>query len=207
MTVPAAYGEGLVLAIWFILAVAATIPALRDWAVRLDPFDLLQPWNLFAQPRRVDFVLLRRDVLRDGTLTSWHEVEVGRSRRWSDFIWNPGLRARRAFVGLAADLVRATSRYDHQDTPAVGEGTRGAASTMLGVPYLTLLEYVAHRSHPAVQATQFMLVSVAGLGVTGRFDPANPGHIAFASEFHLVGQGDHAESGPSAGRVSARQAD
>lgn len=181
---------GAVFAVWILLAILATVrptPRLR----RLDPANLLQQWDLFAKPRSVDLVLLRRDVLRDETLTSWREVEIIGPRRWGSFIWNPGLRPKRAFVGMAAEVVRAArAQGGKRSVKPPGEGTLGAIPGMTTVPYLSLLNLVTAQSHSAVDATQFMLVAAPELAVTGRFEDANPGRVVFVSEFHRVAPAD-----------------
>lgn len=178
------YAIGGLLAAWFGLAVLATSRVLGGHLTGLDPAELLQPWDLFARPRVADLILLRRDVLKDGTLTAWRELDVSGPRQWIDFVWNPNLRARRAYLGMARDLVSVT-RNAPRDQPA-GEGTRGAITAMTTRPYLGILRYVTARSHPAAEATQFMVMSVRNLALNGPYDDAESARIAFVSEFHAV---------------------
>ena len=178
------YVVGGILAVWFGLAVLATSRAVGDHLTGPDQADLLQPWDLFAKPRVADLILLRRDILKDGTLTSWREVDVSGPRRWTDFAWNPDLRARRAYLGMARDLVTAT-REASPDQPA-GEGTRGALDAMTTRPYLGILRYVSARSHPAADATQFMVMRVRNLAVDGKYDSEGSARVAFVSEIHAV---------------------
>jgi hypothetical protein len=179
------YVIGGLLAVWFGLAVLATSRMVGGHLSRFDPADLLQAWDLFARPRVADLILLRRDVLKDGTLTSWRELDVSGPRRWTDFAWNPNLRARRAYLGMARDLVSAT-RNAPRDQPT-GEGTRGAITAMTTRPYLGILRYVTARSHPAAEATQFMVMNVRDLALNGRYDDAGSARIVFVSEIHAVG--------------------
>lgn len=67
---------GAVLAAWFLVTILRNLPPLRVAFARRDAARLLPDWALFARPRTADVILLRRDLLRDGTLTSWREVEV-----------------------------------------------------------------------------------------------------------------------------------
>jgi hypothetical protein len=175
---------GAVLAVWFLLTVLRNIPSLRQAFVRRDAARLIPDWALFAAPRTADMVLLRRDLLRDGTLTTWQEVEVAGPRRWYNFIWNPELGPRRAFLALGSILGLSAQRGGGRG--ARGQGTATALTAMTTVPYLTVLSYLSERSHPAVEATQFMIVAVPGQAITGRYDSAKPGSIEFVSELHRV---------------------
>ena len=172
---------GAVLAVWFLLTVLRNIPPLRRALLRGEASGLIPDWALFARPRTTDMVLLRRDLLRDGTLTTWREVEVAGPRRWYNFVWNPELGPRRAFLALA-NVIGLPARRGR----GRGQGTRTALTAMTTVPYLTVLSYLSERSHAAVEATQFMIVAVPGQAITGRYGSAEPGSIEFVSELHRV---------------------
>ena len=73
---------GALLACWFLVTVLRNVPALGPAIARRDAVRMIPSWALFAKPQTVDMVLLRRDLLRDGTLTSWREVEMAGPRRW-----------------------------------------------------------------------------------------------------------------------------
>jgi len=176
---------GAVLAVWFLLTVLRNIPSLRQGFVRRDAARLIPDWALFARPRTADMVLLRRDLLRDGTLTTWREVEVAGPRRWYNFAWNPELGPRRAFLALGSILGLSAQRGGGR-RGSRGQGTPTALTAMTTVPYLTVLSYLSERSHAAVEATQFMIVAVPGQAITGRYGPAVPGGIEFVSELHRV---------------------
>jgi hypothetical protein len=180
---------GALFAAWFVIAVLATTRRLAWPLARFDPASLLQEWDLFARPRYVDLILLRRDILRDGRLTPWCEVEVTGRRRWWNFVWNPELRARRAYLAMATEVVRAARDTRMEGDAALGEGIKGAIPTLTTVPYLALLNLVTAGSHAAVEATQFMIVAARDLAITGRYDPAEPGRVVFVSEFHRVRAG------------------
>jgi hypothetical protein len=147
---------------------------------------MLPDWALFARPQTRDMVLLRRDLLRDGTLTSWREVEVAGPRRWYNFIWNPDLGPRRAFLALAGGVSAEARRGRRLPKDAQGQGTPTALPAMMTVPYLAALRYVSERSHCAVEATQFMIMAVADQAITSRYELGEPGSIEFVSELHLV---------------------
>ncbi len=178
---------GALLAAWFLLTVLRSVPRWRLAFLRRDAARLIPDWALFARPRTEDMVLLRRDLLRDGTLTRWQEVTVAGPRRWYNFAWNPELGPRRAFLSLAS-VITATAKRDRRAhrQAAGGQGTATALAAMTSVPYLTVLRYLSEQSHAAVVATQFMIVAIGDQAITGRYAPAGPGAIEFVSEMHNV---------------------
>ncbi|HEY2575730.1 MAG TPA: hypothetical protein VGI74_05430 [Streptosporangiaceae bacterium] len=178
---------GALLAAWFLVTVVRNLPPLRAAFLRIDAGRLIPDWALFARPRTADMVLLRRDLLLDGTLTSWREVEVAGPRRWYNFIWNPDLGPRRGFLSLASIIGLVARRDQGGQRQIRGQGTRTALPGMTGVHYLTVLQYLSRRSHAAVDATQFMIMAVSNQSVTGRHAPDEPASsIEFVSEIHLV---------------------
>jgi len=184
---------GVVLAAWLLVTILGNLPSLRVAFQRRDAARLIPDWALFARPRMTDMILLRRDLLRDGTLTRWQEVEVAGPRRWYNFIWNPGLHPRRALLSLANLIAANARRGGGAQQPAQqarGQGTLTALPAMTDVVYLTVLAYLSERSHSAVDATQFMIMSVEGQAITGRYAEAGPARIAFVSEFHRVRSGE-----------------
>jgi hypothetical protein len=187
---------GALLTAWFLLTVLRNIPPLRAAVARRDQGRLLPDWSLFARPRTRDMVLLRRDLLQDGTLTRWREVDVAGPRRWYNFIWNPELGPRRASLALASTMVSAANQDSRPAGPVKGQGSRTALAAMMSVPYLTVLRYLSERSHPAVDATQFMIMAVPNQAITGRYTPAEPGRVEFVSELHRVRE-PGAQDGPA----------
>jgi hypothetical protein len=177
---------GALLGVWLLLTALRNIPSLRPVFARHDAARLLPDWALFARPRTADMILLRRDLLRDGTLTSWREVEVAGPRRWYNFIWNPELGPRRAFLALSGTIAVAARRGARSRRRAHGQAAPTALAAMMTVPYLIVLNYLSERSHAAVEATQFMIVAVPGQALTGRYGSAEPGRIEFVSELHRV---------------------
>jgi len=177
---------GALLGAWFLVTVLASIPSLKRSLTRSDVVRLIPDWALFARPRTEDMVLLRRDILRDGTLTQWRELEIAGQRGWYNFIWNPGLGPRRGFLSLADQTAKAVQRRRRIAWRLPGQGSASSIPDMTTVMYLAILKYVSGRSHPAVDATQFMVMSVAGQAISGRYAPAEPGSVVFVSEFHLV---------------------
>ena len=70
------WAVGLVLALWLAVTVVAAVTSLRRRVTYWDVARLIPNWALFVRPRTEDLVLLRRDLLADGTLTGWIEVEI-----------------------------------------------------------------------------------------------------------------------------------
>jgi hypothetical protein len=177
---------GGILGTWLLLTVAAQIPPLRRKMVRHDVAGFLPNWNLFARPRVQDMVLLRRDILRDGSLTAWSELDVAPPIRWYNCVWNPGLGPRRALLALADRAARNARRQNSTLWRVPGQGSRSAIPDMLTVPYLGLLKYVSEQSETSVTATQFMVAAMDGLAVSGRLGDTGSGNVVLLSEFHQV---------------------
>jgi hypothetical protein len=100
------WAVGLVLALWLAVTVVAAVPSLRRRVTYWDVARLIPNWALFVRPRTEDLVLLRRDLLADGTLTGWIEVEIAGPSRWYNFLWHPELGPKRAFLALADHIAR-----------------------------------------------------------------------------------------------------
>jgi hypothetical protein len=177
---------GALLAVWFLITIARNLPPLRTAIAHRDAARLIPDWALFARPRTADMILLRRDLLGDGTLTRWREVEIAGPRRWYNFIWNPELGPRRAFLSLASVITVAAQQRDRGQRRELGQGTATALTAMTTVPYLTVLCYLSENSHAAVEATQFMIMEMRNLAITGRYTQADPGSIEFVSELHRI---------------------
>lgn len=192
---------GGALAVWFVATAVSNVPRFRLAVTRHDVAQLLPNWALFANPRMVDMVLLRRDILADGVLTDWEEVDVARPPRWYNCVWNPGLGPKRALLALSDQLDRASKPYRQAMWEKQGQGTAGAIPIMLSVPYLVLLKYVSRNSEPSVDAAQFMVMALRDRAIRGRFDPNPVGEVVVVSEFHLVRNAVE----PSKDRVSSGQ--
>jgi hypothetical protein len=197
---------GTLLCAWFVVTVLASIPSLRGSLTRFDVIRLIPNWALFARPRTVDLILLRRDVLRDGTLTHWREVEIAGPRRWYNFIWHPGLGPRRGFLSLADQTARAAQRYRVPAWRRLGQGTASAIPDMTTVRYLAILKYVAERSHQSVDVTQFMVMTVTAQAISGRYDSTEPGSVVFVSELHFVRRPGRSKEGDQREHRDARLA-
>jgi hypothetical protein len=179
---------GVVLMLWFVLGLLRYVPALRRGIERYDGLALLPTWFMFANPRVVDYAVLRRDVLDDGTLTRWHELPIALPSTPLAFVWNPRLLQTRALLQICDALRAAGRRWGTPGRVPLGQGSAGASRTMTRMHYLVLLAYVSARSHPAVLATQFMVVSLPTHDGRGDGDVATGGRPVFVSELHLVGR-------------------
>lgn len=177
---------GALLGLWLLATVLRSIPVFRPLIAFRDRARLVPDWRLFARPWTADLVLLRRDLLQDGTVTHWIEVDVAGPRRWYNFLWNPELGPRRAFLGIASIIVASPGRNLREAGEPQGQGMTAALPAMASPPYLAVLQYLSAASHAAVLATQFMIVSVPGQALTGKYAAGEPGTVRFVSELHRV---------------------
>jgi hypothetical protein len=191
---------GGILAVWFLATVAANIPPLRRrWFRRR--LEFIPNWALFARPRVEDFVLVRRDLLHDGTLTGWREVRIAGGRHWWNALWSPELGSRRAFLALAASVTTRTGRRASRVWPHPGQGTSTAVEDMTTVSHLTILRYLSERSARSVEATQYLIVALSDQSITGPIAASGQSRVVFASEMHLVrpASAEPVDERPSAG--------
>lgn len=177
---------GGLLATWLLVTVVANIlPVRRRW-LRRRRLEFIPSWALFARPRVEDFVLLRRDLLHDGTVTRWREVRVADVRHWWNVLWSPELGPRRAFLALAAQISTSSERRPNRVWRNPGQGTGTAVDDMTTVPNLTILQYLSDRTPPAVDATQYMIVALRNQAITGPVATSGESRVVFVSEMHLV---------------------
>ena len=181
---------GALLAVWLLLTVLRNFPRAAGGDSRRDAVQLIPDWALFARPRVEDMVLLRRDLLRDGTLTRWREVDGRRSTAVVQHRLESGPWREASLLALASVIVGTARRDRRAHQQPAGQGTATALAAMFTVPYLTFLRYLSARSHPAVAATQFMIVTVADQAITGRYAATGQAAIEFVSELHRVRPAD-----------------
>jgi hypothetical protein len=132
--------------IWLLLSILVYVPALTPHVRQWDLLALVPEWKFFApHPPQHNYHLLYRDISEDQQVTGWKEVALAENRRWWNFIWNPGRRARKAFF----DVVSETAR----------QATRNTEGIEASVPYLTLLVLISKqpRTVPAT-FTQFLIL-------------------------------------------------
>lgn len=134
---------------------------------RRDVFCLLPIWTFFApRPGTTDTRLLWREAFGGGHVGPWHELSPPQWSPWRA-VWNPDRRTQKAITDAGGLLA--------QD--------RGVSeTTILTIPYLMLLSYVAsQRGSPHAVARQFIVVQTAGEAPA--FDDVEP--VAL-SRWHAV---------------------
>jgi hypothetical protein len=157
-----------ILATWLALSLLVLIPRFRGHIHRRDLFSLIPEWSFFApNPAQGDFHLVYRDILSDGTTTTWAEISFEHPRRWWHWLWNPGKRPFKALFDAVVDLALQAG---HNPETVIGT-----------VPYITLLNHVAGipRVFP-VAYTQFMVLHSEGTCSTGEPE------MLFVSNQHAI---------------------
>lgn len=139
---------------------------------RLDPHGLLfGDFRFFApMPMVIDYHLLYRDQLHDGTLTEWTELPIAHERRLLDAIWCPRLRVDKAFIDAFNGIVAITPLLDDH------------TQVQFSIYYISLLNYVTAKADhaPGAYMTQFLVAASEGR------DVARPPEFRFLSEFHRL---------------------
>jgi hypothetical protein len=145
------YGEVIsvvIFALWFVASLYNQFPTPDNWLKsHLNWLGLLPVWSFFAPiPGTKDFVLLRRYCLRGGELLGWSEVEVGGDRHWSNLLWNPRRRERKAVMDMVQGLL---GDLDDQVPETI----------FLSPSYIALLTFVSSLSFPrGAESTQFVIM-------------------------------------------------
>ncbi|REJ73739.1 MAG: hypothetical protein DWQ36_14415 [Acidobacteria bacterium] len=132
-----------------------------------DLFSLLPRWTFFApNPGVVDYHLLLRDRLHDGSLATPRQVPLRPPRRLHHLLWNPQKRLHKVLTDAVQSL------------PHLSESMQ-ARRLRTSLPYLMILNHVAalERS-PLVASRQFVIVA------TGGEVPIRQPGILFESQFH-----------------------
>lgn len=140
----------------------------------LDPAGLWIPdWRFFApDPGTLDYHVLYRDRLPDGSMTLWTEIDVFERRRLGQVLVHPNRRREKALYDAVNDLTRYR--------PPEGGGPE---DIQLSVGYLTLLTFVTHaaRHHEDADRTQFLIAMSTG------FDEREEPYPVFTSNLHPLG--------------------
>jgi hypothetical protein len=161
--------------LWFAASVALYVPGPWQGPIRkLAAWSVMPAVTYFApDPVDVDFHLVFRDVLLDGTTGSWQEVPFENPRPLS-LLWDLSKRQQRALLDATSELSRLASEV----APACRSGER---MLLLSFPYLFLLNLVAHQPR-ARGAThrQFVIVQSQGFGNERRLS------LGIASELHAL---------------------
>jgi hypothetical protein len=119
----------VILASWAAATVALQLPWVRP-RLRSSGFSILIPeYRFFAPvPAQGDFHLVFRDTYADGTVGRWTEVCRLQPRHFTDALFNPYKRERKAFF----DCVISLSDYRPTEPKLLAVST----------PYLLMLNYV-----------------------------------------------------------------
>ncbi len=142
---------------------------------RFDLFHLLPKWTFFApNPGHTDYHLLYRDLRDDAIPTGWTEVNIVQERSILASVWNPEKRVRKCLLDLTQNLVKQRPSSADEENAVV-----------LSVPYLLLLNYVAHLNAPgSSNARQFIIFQSHG------FFPNKEPELLIRSAFHDLDQSD-----------------
>jgi hypothetical protein len=164
-----------VLGTWLLVSAVAQLavvaPGLNRFR-RFDLFGLVPRYHFFAPtPGTLDYHLLVRVRTQAGQLSAWQDT-VPWQRRWSNFIWNPDRRTRKALHDLTTTLM-------------IESETCSARALQVSVPYLALL----HRAMTVVGTREALgegsyvqfLIAVSPGALSD--DPAKP---VFVSSLHPV---------------------
>jgi hypothetical protein len=184
------FAVALVVAVGALAFTAATqfrSPRLERWARSRDVFCLLPIWTFFApNPGTTDTRLLWREALGHGHFGPWHELSPPRWSLWR-VVWNPERRVQKAIADAGGLLA---------------QGGGESESTVLTIPYLLLLKYVAAQNgSPQAIARQFIVVQTAG--EPPEFDEVK---TVALSRWHAVGQpSDALEAAVDQSRLQARR--
>jgi hypothetical protein len=170
------FAVALVVAVGALAFTAATqfrTPRLERWARSRDVFCLLPIWTFFApHPGTTDTRLLWREALGHQHLGLWHELSPPRWSLWR-VVWNPDRRVQKAIADAGNLLTQGGGEYE---------------STILAIPYLLLLKYVAAQpGSPHAIARQFVVVQTSG--EPPEFDEVR---TVALSRWHAVGATSHA---------------
>ena len=160
----------------FVLWGAATVAQQFDRGNRfiraLDPTGLIVPdWRFFApRPASHEYHLLYRDVMPDGAMTGWNEIDVGTDRSLRHLLWAPHRRLEKGLFDATTELIR------------VVEEVRDPAVTRLSAAYLALLTMVTHSAphQDGAAKTQFMLARAAA------HEPEVVPSIDYISDWHRL---------------------
>ena len=143
----------VILSIWLLLTLIYQFPSktLELFLANYFVIGVIPKWNFFAPtPGVVNFHLLYRDVLENGTVGYWKEIEFGKKRIYVAAIWNPDKRSRKALFDLTISIAQAV------------EDTGNQEFIKISTPYLTILNYLSNlpRSNISV-ATQFTIIQTS----------------------------------------------
>ena len=136
---------------------------LLDWVFRYDVLYLIPDYPFFAPyPVTLDYELLYRDRLADGSVTAWRALEFSSNSVWRA-IWNPRKRQSRRLMTLCVNLSRQARLQI--------EGRLGPDEIYLSEPYVGLAQCIAAAPHSIAGLEAQFLIAV-NPGVETRKAPA-----------------------------------
>lgn len=118
-----------VVAAWLILTVFAQFRPLAARISLYDPFRFIPTWTFFApNPGVVDYHVVVRDELSDGSLTGWRSIDIAPGRHFWNFLWNPQKRPKKILLDAVQSLVTISRMPSYADGYEV-----------VSLPYLLIL--------------------------------------------------------------------
>lgn len=147
----------VLLGAWLLLSVRTQFSLVRSIAKRRpyqfpkwDLLRLIPSWAFYSLPPARDSVLLYRDKLRDGRLTSWKSAWAMSANPFRG-IWSPQVRKFRA-INSWLPLLRL-----------VAEGNMQPAECFLSRAYVSAAIYVSGlQPRDSIDSRQFMVAEVSG---------------------------------------------
>jgi hypothetical protein len=127
---------GAVLLFWFVSSIIAHIPSALFRKLRsFDYFGLLPVWSFFApNPATHDNRVFLRTITKAG-FSEWKPLKIPAVCHLNRALWNPYRRNRKA----VSDIVSVLTQRPRELT---------ACARQFDIPYLLLLNHIAHLSHP-----------------------------------------------------------
>ena len=162
----------LLYAIWLVLTVARQrgMP-LHKVVSRRDLFELLPDWSLFTGTSYMDYRILLRVTLKDGSPSGWAPLEFWGARSASSALWYPGMTARTiARHAIGAMISTKDSAGRHR-----------VIRSVLYRAFLRMLATSALERHAV--ALQFVVYAYL------RYEPSRRPEVVFLSDVHGLQNG------------------
>lgn len=142
---------------WFLISIPNQLTnRYGAWVQKINTYGFIPGWTFFAPtPGTLDYRLIYRDVLEDGTTGAWEEVDWCRPRLLLDAVWHPRRYKTKLIIdainGLA--LVLAAMKKEGIDVEQEQQGL------ILSTPYVILLNIVMGipRQSPGSTARQMAI--------------------------------------------------
>ncbi len=128
------------LGVWFLISIPNQLTNRHGaWVSRFDPFGFVPKWTFFAPvPGTLDYRLIYRDLLADGTPSDWQEVDWCVKRRWIHVVWHP----RRLTTKLIIDSINGLGQVVSSMVKEGIDIERKPQGMILSTPYVLLLNLV-----------------------------------------------------------------